>query len=53
MAAKEKNENEGLKPEPDRRGFKPIYLLFGVIIAIIAGIVGFFVALFGRDRRYF
>jgi hypothetical protein len=51
MAAKEKNENEGLKP--DGRGFRPIYLLFGVLIAIIAGIVGFFVALFGRDRRYF
>lgn len=53
MAAKEKNENEGLKPEPDGRGFKAIYLLFGVLIAIIAGIAGFFVALFGRSRRYF
>jgi hypothetical protein len=53
MAAKEKNENEELKPEYDRRGLKPIYLLFGVLIAIIASIIGFFVALFGRSRRYF
>jgi hypothetical protein len=53
MADKEKNENEELKPEDARQGLKPIYLLFGVLIAIIAGIIGFFVALFGRSRRYF
>jgi flagellar basal body-associated protein FliL len=53
MAAKEKNENEELKPENDRQGLRLIYLLFGVLIAIIAGIIGFFVALFGRSRRYF
>ena len=49
-AEKEKEEN---KPGPDRRGLRPIYLLFGVLIAIIAGIIGFFVALFGKSRRYF
>jgi len=53
MTAKEKNENEQLKPDHDRQGLKPIYLLFGVLIAIIAGMLGFFIALFGRSRRYF
>lgn len=53
MGAKKKNENEDIKPEDDRRGLRPIYLLFGVLIAIIAGIIGFFVALFGKSRRYF
>ena len=53
MPKEEKNESEELKPEKDRRGLKPVYLLLGAIIAVIAGVIGFFVAVFFRGRRYF